>query len=57
MAIKRQDFSAEQSFYRCEWNKDCHLPARLKDSWTAGKWVCVECYKHAIDHCRAQRAA
>ena len=57
MAMKRQDFVTEQTFYKCEWNKECVYPARLKDGWTEGKWVCVECYKHAIDHTRADREA
>ena len=60
MAIKRQEFVQEVKFWRCEWNKECQMPARLNNEWTCGKWVCVDCYPHSVDHTRAlreQRAA
>lgn len=46
---------AKPSFHRCEWNPECPYPARLKDEWTCGRSVCVECYTHAIDRTRALR--
>lgn len=56
MARRRQtepSFATPIEFDRCQWLQGCPNPARIKEPY--GKFVCVECYGHAMDHWRANR--
>jgi len=56
MARRRQtesSFATPIEFDRCQWRQDCANPGRIKEPY--GKFVCIECYGHAMDHWRANR--